>query len=216
MLRRSSPTVIDLETLETLSDVAPPPLVADDAPPVATISDEVDAAKVDPYPAASLTSTAVADSAQPPPRHVQELTSTQFTAITRGLSSLAASSTTILRTAAPLDEGRSRSPHRRRVDDGSTTADDGDVGQRYIMFDCRVVELLRQMTSSEIRNMMTRALHNQANDRHGEFALTDFALGDEAHTRIFWQLSPVPAGVPKNRVALVSARDPAPSAGEQA
>ena len=142
------------------------------------------------------------DSAQPP-RPVQELTWGQFADITRGLSSLSASSATLLRTAAPREE-RSRSPHRN------------DGGQRYIMFDCRVVELLRQMRNSECRNVLMRALHNQAHGVHGRFGLTDLQLDDVAHTRFHWHLEPMPAAEPRNCVALVSAQDSVAGGGAAA
>ena len=153
--------------------------------------------------------------AQPPPTTLRsrrrrralskssELTWGQFADITRGLSSLSASSATLLRTAAPREE-RSRSPHRN------------DGGQRYIMFDCRVVELLRQMRNSECRNVLTRALHNQAHGVHGRFGLTDLQLDDVAHTRFHWHLEPMPAAEPRNCVALVSAQDSVAGGGAAA
>ena len=77
-------------------------------------------------------------------------------------------------------------------------------------FDCRVVELqlLRQMRNSECRrNVLTRALHNQAHGVHGRFGLTDLQLDDVAHARFYWCLELLPAAEPRNCVALVSVQD---------
>ena len=110
---------------------------------------------------------------------------------------------------------RSRSPPRRRsatetapmpigrVADGWCWTPEPDA--RYVLIDTRLGVLLRQMTASQVRNLLTNALHRHQRGDRGQFATTSLRV-DDGKTTVFWQLHPQ-AGNPAERVAFLDCDD---------
>ena len=119
--------------------------------------------------------------------HPTQLTLQQFKDATHDKSSLWASSTTSL----------------QRPASSSTPA----AGSQYVMFNCDDIDILRQIRSTQCRNILTTAMHCQRNGSHGHFATTEFTTdvdGTAAEASVAWQLFPIQ---PLTRVGGVSAVD---------
>ena len=119
--------------------------------------------------------------------HPTQLTLQQFKDATHDKSSLWASSTTSL----------------QRPASSSTPA----AGSQYVMFNCDDIDILRQIRSTQCRNILTTAMHCQRNGSHGHFATTEFTIdvdGTAAEASVAWQLFPIQ---PLTRVGGVSAVD---------
>ena len=144
---------------------------------------------------------------RPPAQTAAAVGIAEFIEQTRNLSSISASSDTTFTSPPaprrpPRSRSRSRDPGLRQVRGVCNTP---DHEQRYIMFDCRLGGLLRQMGSSQIRNLLQKAMHHHSRGLQGQFAETVFRTSASQST-VCWHLDPQP-GRPRGAVALVSAEE---------
>ena len=59
----------------------------------------------------------------------------------------------------------------------------------YLLLPCDCVDLLRQMSATQVRNTIVQAMHRHSRGQTGTIGFTHLTI-DQGHTTVFWTLTP--------------------------